>query len=259
MTLAEATSSFLHYAGNEATVLARIQPAATNRALSFLISCFSPDASLGEVTASKLRDSLSRLYVESASVGEPRNWESLESDSSSTADGTCGDINANRTGPAPEPLDLLDSLEEFFKWTERQTGTGQAAEISKMLIELRQSLPRALAITTTLSRTLRERGGAFHFPEFLTSFEEGGGSQYDIDAPGNVGAIDGYFRIIRVEHSWVEAEEMISEQLLWPIVFPLEVASMLDCGYIVGLELIRDAEGWQIAGCGFAYPPGTEV
>jgi hypothetical protein len=93
----------------------------------------------------------------------------------------------------------------------------------------------------------------------LTSFEEGGSSQYDIDVPGNVGAIDGYFRIIRVEGSSVEAEELISDERVWPIVFPSEVAALLDDGYIINLELVRKPEHWQIAGCGFAYPPGTEI
>jgi hypothetical protein len=106
---------------------------------------------------------------------------------------------------------------------------------------------------------VRQSGGAFSFPEFLTSFEEGGSSQYDIDVPGNVGAIDGYFRIIRVDGVLAEAEELISEERVWPIVFPFEVAALLDDGYIINMELVRKMEGWQIVGCGFTYPPGTEI
>ena len=138
-------------------------------------------------------------------------------------------------------------------------GGDQAKRISPVLNELRRSLPRALEITNTLTNALRGRGGAFAFPEFLTSFEEGGSSQYDIDVPGNIGAIDGYFRVIRVEGVSVEAEELISEERVWPIVFPAEVAAMLDDEYIVNLELVRKAEWWQIVACGFAYPPGTEI
>ncbi|HSE38485.1 MAG TPA: hypothetical protein VLG74_14365, partial [Blastocatellia bacterium] len=150
-------------------------------------------------------------------------------------------------------------IDEFVGWVDQQTDAHQAPAFSAMLNELRRSLPRALAITDALTAALRARGGAFTFPEFLTSFEEGGGSQYDIDVAGKVGAIDGYFRIVRVEGSVVEAEELISEERLWPIVFPAEAAELLEEGYIINLELVRNLEGWRIAGCGFAYPPGTEI
>jgi len=153
----------------------------------------------------------------------------------------------------------LDSLAEFFTWADQQAGADQATQYSPMLIELSRSLPRALEIANALTSALRQRGGAFNFPEFLTSFEQGGSSQYDIDAPGNLGAIDGYFRIVRVEGASVEGEELISEERVWPIVFPSEVAALLEDGYIINLELVRKPEGWQIAACGFAYPPGTEI
>jgi hypothetical protein len=168
-------------------------------------------------------------------------------------------VNARQPDQVPEPQDLLDSVAEFFKWVDQQAGTDQAAQYSPLLIELGRSLPRALEITTALTSALRQSGGAFNFPEFLTSFEEGGSSQYDIDVPGNLGAIDGYFRILRVEGSSVEAEELISEERVWPIMFPSEVAAQLEDDYIINLELVRKPEGWQIAGCGFAYPPGTEI
>jgi site-specific recombinase XerD len=66
-------------------------------------------------------------------------------------------------------------------------------------------------------------------------------------------------RIIRVEGSLVEAEDLISEERVWPIIFPFEVAVLLDRAYVINLELVRTKEGWQIASCGFAYPPGTEI
>jgi hypothetical protein len=150
-------------------------------------------------------------------------------------------------------------MAEFLKWVDRQAGIDLAVQSLPILIELKRSLPCALEITAALSSWLQERGGAFSFPEFLTSFEDGGRSQYDIDAPGQIGAIEGYFRIIRVEGSLVEAEEIISEECVWPIIFPLEIAARFDDRYVVNLELVRAAEGWQIAGCGFVYPPGTEV
>ena len=245
MTLGEATLRFLDQTRqHDSTVDAKLQSATHNQALVLLTTYFSADAPLSEVTPSGLRDFLSRWYVEKACASKPND---------STA------AKPTEADQVPEPCDLLDSLSEFFEWTDREDGTDQASQYSSILIELSRNLPRALKISRALSSSLRERGGAFSFPEFLTSFEEGGSSQYDIDVPGNIGAIDGYFRIIRAEGSSVEAEELISEERVWPIVFPSEVAALLDVGYIINLELIRAPEGWQIAGCGFAYPPGTEI
>jgi len=247
MTLAEATRCFRDYASqNDSTVDPQLQSGVHNRALLLLTSYASPDTALTEITPSGLRDFLSRWYVEKACASKPN--VSNES------------LNARRTEPdqLPEPHDLLDSLAEFFKWADRQAGIDQGMQYSPILIELSRSLPRALEIASVLTNALRQRGGAFNFPEFLTSFEQGGSSQYDIDVPGNLGAIDGYFRIVRVEGSSVEAEELISEERVWPIIFPSEVAALLGDGYIINLELVRKPEGWQIAGCGFAYPPGIE-
>jgi len=95
-------------------------------------------------------------------------------------------------------------------------------------------------------------------PEFLKSFEEGGNSQGDIDVPGNVGAVKGYFRLLQVEGSSGEAEEMISEERAWPVGFLPEIAARLDDQYIINLELVGVSVG-QIAVCGFAYPPRTEA
>ena len=243
MTLAEATSRFLDSARqDDSTFHPQIRSGIHNLTLLLLTTYFSADAELSEITPTSLRDFLSRWYVERACASKPNH----------------SDLRTKRV-QVPEPHDLLDSIEKFFNWADQQAGANRAAEISPLLIELRRSVPRALEITNALTAALRERGGAFHFPEFLTSFEDGGSSQYDIDAPGNVGAIDGYFRIFRVEGSSVEAEELVSEERVWPIVFPSEVAALLDAGYIINLELVRKAEGWQIAGCGFAYPPGTDI
>ena len=258
MTLAEATRRFLDYLRqNNSTVHPQSQSAIRNQTTLLLTNYFSPEAALTEITRSRLRDFLSRWYVEKACASNPN----ASIDTHSTARRIPRSVNAQPTEPdqVPEPQDLLDSVAEFFKWADQQAGTDQAAQYSPILIELKRSLPRALEITSALTSALRRRGGAFNFPEFLTSFEEGGSSQYDIDVPGNLGAIDGYFRIVRVEGSSVEAEELISEERVWPIVFPSEVAAQLEDGYIINLELVRKPEGWQIAGCGFAYPPGTEI
>jgi hypothetical protein len=258
MTLAEATRRFRDYLRqNNSTVDAQLQSAIHNQAPLLLTNYFSPDAALTEITPSSLRDFLSRWYVEKACASKPNDSKSVGHDAHSAGRRIPQSLNA--PDQVPEPHDLLDSLAEFFKWADQQAGTDQAAQYSPILIELSRSLPRALEITNALTSALRQRGGAFNFPEFLTSFEEGGSSQYDIDVPGNIGAIDGYFRIIRVEGSSVEAEELISEERVSPIVFPSEVAARLEDGYIINLELVRKPEGWQIAGCGFAYPPGTEI
>ena|SRR6266496_3112985 len=258
MTLAEATRRFRDYASqNDSTVDPQLQSGVHNRALLLLTSYASPDTALTDITPSCLRDFLSRWYVERACASKPN----VSNDAHTTIRRIPRSLNTRPTEPdqVPEPQVLLDSLAEFFIWADQQAGTDQATQYSPLLIELGRSLPRALEITNALSSALRHRGGAFNFPEFLTSFEAGGSSQYDIDVPGNVGAIDGYFKIVRVQGSSVAGEELISEERVWPIVFPSEVAPLLEDGYIINLELVRKAEGWQIAGCGFAYPPGTEI
>lgn len=243
MKLADAVTRFLEHA--------RLKDSTDNYAqsLTFLTEYFSSYATLSDLTPSSLRDFFSRWYVE-----KPPDSTSTDSASVSRIDSS--PLLTDRVLPA---LELFDSIEEFIGWADQRTGAGQAAELSPVLSDLRCSLPRAFEITSALTSALRARGGAFTFPEFLTSFEGGGSSQYDIDVPGHVGAIDGYLRIIRAEGSLVEAEELISEARVWPIIFPAEVAGLLEEGYIINLELVRNAEGWQIAGCGFAYPPGTEL
>jgi hypothetical protein len=124
------------------------------------------------------------------------------------------------------------------------------------------TVPRALEITAALSKHLTERGGAFSFPEFLTTFAEGGQSSYDIAVAGEgqgPGAVEGYFRVLRVEGSSMEVQELISEERYAPVICPDEVARLIEPFYIVNLEIVRVEEGWQIAACGFAYPPGTDI
>lgn len=258
MTLAQAITRFLeHTRLIDSTVNTpgfNPQPS-----LLLLTEYFQTDTKLSEVMPSTLRDFLSRWYVERAAASMHNGLQQCESDAPPLARQATNVSNQRASDQVPEPHNLLTSLEVLFKWADRQTGQSQHAKLSPILIELRRSLPPALELTDALSSAVRGRGGAFTFPEFLTSFEAGGSSQYDIDVPGNVGAIDGYLRIIRVEGSSVEAEELISEQRVWPIIFPDKVSALLSPGYIIGLELVRDRQGWQIAGCGFAYPPGTEI
>jgi len=260
MILAQAIARFLERSGLiDSTVNPEPRALVHQRSLSLLTEYFPTDATLHDVTPSILRDLVSRWYIESASASPQNTFISLESRAISKESRTTDTLNSHHSDHIPEPRDLLSSLEEFFKWADQQTGPGQYAELSSILIELGQTLPRAMEITDALTNALRERGGAFTFPEFLTSFEEGGSSQYDIDVPGNIGALDGYFRIRGVKDLLVEAEEMITEERVWPITFPAEAAALLEIDYIINMELIRKREVWEIVGCGFAYPPRTEI
>jgi hypothetical protein len=71
--------------------------------------------------------------------------------------------------------------------------------------------------------------------------------------------MEGYFRILKIDGSLIEAEETITETRVYPIIFPQEVARLLEMGFVINLELARSKTGWQIVACGFVYPPGTEV
>ncbi|HXG67226.1 MAG TPA: hypothetical protein VNO70_19140 [Blastocatellia bacterium] len=236
MNLAEAISDFLQRRKlrNDAAD-ALTQP----DSLLLLADYFPAVAALEDVTPERLRDFLGRWYAEEAQ---------------SSRQGDSGSFPAR----IPDPQTLTDRLEQFFAWANQQAGAGIVEECFSMLAEFRQTLPHALQIAAALAEHTRQRG-AFAFPEFLTSFEQGGQSRYDIDAPGDVGALDGYFRIMRVEGGAAEAEELISEATIWPVIFSEDVAHLLRPGYILNLEIIRAADGWHIADYGFVYPPGVDV
>jgi hypothetical protein len=233
MTLREAMAGFLERPGQK-----EFSVKDSLRSFALLTACFPPDIALDEITPAGLRDFLARWYVEEAS---------------STSQGTS---DPDSTGRAIEPQSLCDSLAEFFRWA---AGFEGAEKHLLVLAELKHSLPRALEVTASLSKRLSGRGGAFAFPEFLTSFEEGGHSSYDLGDAGESGAVEGYFRITRVEGAMVEAEDMITGERVWPIIFPRDLAALLADDYVINLELVRGKDGWQIAACGFTYPPGTDV
>ena len=251
MKLAEATAGFLDFIRQTpATVTPQLQPHTYERATQLLISYYSADSLLNAINAESLRDFLARWYLEKACTSNLAPPEPIE-----------GSFSADlpRSDYLPSPQQFLASITGFLKWVDENTGEEMTARCSQTLTELGETVPQAIEITRLLSSWIQERRGAFTFPEFLTSFEEGGSSQYDIDTPGDIGALEGYFRIVRVEGSLVEAEDLISEERVWPIVFPPEVAVVLDRPYVINLELLRTKEGWHIASCGFAYPPGTEI
>lgn len=256
MTLAEAIAGFLDSVRQTpTTVTPRLQSHTYEQATQLLVSYYSADSRPGDVTAEGLRDFLARWYLEKACRSQLKVSKSFDS----TTDSRSLSSELPESDPFPVPQELLASVAAFFKWVDQNTGEELTARCSQTLTELRETLAQAIEITRLLSSLIQERRGAFTFPEFLTSFEEGGSSQYDIDTPGKIGALEGYFRIIRVEGSLVEAEDLITEERVWPITFPSEVAVLLNRPYVINLELVRMKEGWQIASCGFAYPPGTEV
>jgi hypothetical protein len=235
MTLAEALASFRDYLSNQSsTVASPNKSPASEQATRLLTEYFSPGLQLNEMTSLRVRDFLARWYLEKVCTSKE-------------------DV------PVPSPQEVINYLSEFFGWAHEYTDDELAATYATLLTELSETLPRASAITRTLSEWIRQRRGAFAFPEFLTSFEDGGHSEYDIDTPGSIGALEGFFRIVRVQGALIEAEDLISQERVWPIIFPVEVAALVDRPYVINLELVRTEQGWEITDCGFAYPPGTEV
>jgi hypothetical protein len=258
MKLAQAKASFIEVQQRDAErgSAESDKVSASLDSLELLYSYFS-NISLDEITPARLREFLSRWYVEEI---------------------TSRSTSQNPSTNFPTPQTVIASLSEFFSWVgetatndsnkERRSETRTQVPLSEALAQervavlksLQEALPRAIEITKALSHHLAKRPGAFAFPEFLTSFEEGGQSDYDIGGlSGKVSAIEGYFQIVRVDGARVSAEELITEKPVWPILFPEEVARLLSPGYIINLELVCLEEHWQIINCGFAYPPGTDL
>ncbi len=227
MTLAEASAQWLEAMARDDSVS---QECAESRALSLsvLLMYAGSELSLDEITPARLRDFLARWVVE----------------------------NATRVSPPASVGELIDSLAAFIAWA-ASIGFTTTSECREVIAELRDRVPRAMLVGSRLSEHLT--GGAFGFSEFLTSFEEGGHSQYDLDAPGESRCLEGYFRILRVEGKRVEAEEVLTETRAWPILFPEDVAALLEVDSLVNLELVQREDRWQVVACGFAYPPGTAV
>lgn len=250
MTLAEAIAGFLDSLTQKSLTPAQpLPPYVYEESTRLLTEHFSPTSQLNVITEARLHDFLARWYLERICTSTLKTTESVTLSTSSLREDT---------RQLPTPQELLSSMSDFFRWAEDHLAHELTARCSLTLTELGETLPRAIEITRLLSKWIRERRGAFGFPEFLTSFEEGGHSQYDIDTPGDVGAVEGYFRIIRVAGTLIEGEDLISDERVWPIVFPGEIAALLDRPYVINLELVRTKQGWEIADCGFAYPPGTE-
>jgi hypothetical protein len=250
MSLAQAKAAFLEQQQQ------RLEPGACVASLGLFCSHFAGLA-LTDITPVKLHQFLSAWFLE-------------ETIAHSTS--------FNQTDDFPDAQTMIACLTDFFTWaSETPTDNSHTEDVPEaslpqssgeaiirehlaVLQSLQQTLPRAIAITRMLSNALANRGGAITFPEFLTSFEEGGQSAYDIGGTsGEASAIEGYFQILRIDGTNVVAEELISEREIFPILFPQETAALLDIDYIINLELVYLQGIWQIVNCGFAYPPDTEM
>jgi hypothetical protein len=209
-----------------------------------LLCTYFANPALAELTPARLREFLSRWYLEEACVRASAGQQAAD---------------------FPEARTLLQTLADFFGWLTTQGLQGNpevvlAHESLAVVKSLQTTLPRAIEITGALANALANRQGAFTFSEFLTSFEEGGHSEYDIgEKAGALGSIEGYCKVLRVDGVRVEAEELITGERLYPILFPAAVARLLDALYIINLELLRLEQRLQIVNCGFAYPPDTDL
>ncbi|HET9532577.1 MAG TPA: hypothetical protein VFQ92_19645 [Blastocatellia bacterium] len=231
MMLSRAIAAFIQHTQKQA---ARPAPSLDYLRALELLSEYCARSSLNnleELTRARLGYFLTVWYIEQAST-EPNN--------------------------SPAPAVMIETIASFLKWADQYGGEGFEAERLPAIADLEERLNRALAIYSALSDWLADRGGAFSFPEFLTSFEEGGRSLYDIDAPGDCAAKEGYFRVVRVGDESAEVEDLLTEDRIEPVIIPGEVARIIDPGYIINLEIVRIRSGWQVAGCGFVYPPEAE-
>jgi hypothetical protein len=238
MTLAAAIAQWLETTARDGSV-SQAQAEAHALSLTLLARYFGENARLGQVTPARLRDFLARWFIENGGPAPHRS-----------------DPNSSQAD-FPDPVALTDTLAAFVEWAAGSAAL--PAECLAVIAELRERLPRAIAIGARLSAELAGRGGAFGFPEFLTSFEAGGHSEYDFGGAGEQQCLEGYFRIARVEGGHVEAQELLTETAVSPVLFPAAVAALLERDYIINLELIHARDAWQVVACGFAYPPGTEV
>jgi hypothetical protein len=245
MKVSDAKSRFIAYlqqSGKETTITAAFSNPAL-QALELLASHFA-NHSIDEITVGELRDFLARWYVEEASAKIFQQTHKLP---------------AHQSLYLPPAQPFIETLSAFFKWHGETSLSNFAQEHLALLSELQETLPRAIEISVALMKHLANRGGAIQFPEFLTSFEAGGHSEYDIGTGGAVGAIEGYFRVLRREGVKIEAEELISETPIYPIIFPASIAGLLQPNYLINLEIVHTPDAWQIVNCGFAYPPNTEI
>lgn len=271
MRLGEAAAAFFEHL-RQAPAASASEPAVSQlpapiitAALTYAIARF-PDEELDDLTPARWRDWLARDYVEEATaqrLATPSAAAPASPSFSPSASSSPPSTSLSSAASQPqfvEPAALFDSLKLFLIWAGQTLALPDNREHLRLLDELRETVPRAIAMAATLAAVLAERGGAFGFAEFLTSFEEGGQSDYDISEvttreDGGVNFREGYFRILSIEDQQISAEDLLDEERLAPILFPAKVAPLVAKDYILNLELARTPDGWQVINCGFAYPP----
>ena len=245
MKLSEALSAFRQHQASQEITSQGPDQRALDASLE-LLARQHPNLELENLTPALVRDFVARWYVEEASR---RRFSSPDLPTDAVSD--------HPFFPAPNAF--LESLRAFFCWVARVADPTNNQQSLLILDPLAETLPRAIDISIALAEESAGRGGAFTFPEFLTSFAEGGQSEYDIgEKTGQVGAREGYFRILEIKDQEIGAEEILQEEFFSPILVPAKIARLLVKGYILNLEIVRTPAAWQIVNSGFAYPPDTE-
>src|SRR5262249_30130751 len=175
MTLPEAIAAFIERARQEQVNAGQPDRCDNHIRAAELLTIYAAGTriqALTDLTPALLRDFLARRYIEE--IGplihrQPRAVSPLLSP------------QLDSKPDIPQPLALIDGLTAFFGWSDNAAGTEFLNKLSPILTEMERTLPRALEITGALTKWVASGRGAFNFPEFLASFEEGGRSQFDID------------------------------------------------------------------------------
>ena len=183
-----------------------------------------------------------RLFLDCLCVSYVRSWTPTR----------------NEDSPPVAPSQFLDDLARLIVWLSANREFPEHDECSETISDLRRTLPRAILLRQRLMGVIEDRHGPFTFPEFLTSFENGGRSEYDVDTPGELGVLEGYFQVVSVNPDII-VEELITERTIAPILLPGEAAALVEAGQILTLELIHSDRGWVIRECGNVFPPGTRI
>lgn len=229
MTLNEAVTKFLEHTSATSIHTAGVDP--STDFMHAIMRHFGRDADATTIPSERWSDFLSTTFVEMCFAGEIR------------------------AAVVPVIPEVFGSFVAWWSSVEFINANLETMRLGELQIEVL----KAVELAGRLADWNRSRRGAFEFPEFLVSFEQGGRSQYDIDDPDEARSVEGYFKIIRIEDLFFEAEELISESVVWPIRLPSEAGVTFECGYVLNLQLVRVEDHWEIADCGIVYPPGTRL
>jgi hypothetical protein len=237
MKLADAISAFLEQTAGEQT--------SSGDLLKSLVEHLGRDAEITDLAPERLFDFLNRSYIAGTEHSRIDPKQGIAADRCAREDVEC----------------FSEAFARFVDWG-LKNNVPLGEDCRGVVEEARDAISRALEISERLAKAMHRDRDAFGFPEFLTTFEEGGRSEYGLDSTDphrkcSDTILEGYFRIARVEGTLVEAVDTMTGELVGPIDFPPEVATLLARDYVIELELVRDGRQWRIGGCGFAYPPGA--